>query len=371
MIQKIQLISIFFLTLFTAQSQDQISLTEEDEKLLDSLCQSHLEDTRMPGMAIGVIGKGRVLYAKGFGVKKLGSRDAITSQSIFHMASVSKTFVATAIAQLISEGKIDLNDRITEHLPYFELRDARFKEITIKHLITHTSGIPDVANYHWRKPKYDDDALENYVKGLKRKRLNFAPGRKFKYSNTGFNVLGDLISKVSGMSFEDYMTERIFRPIGMSSSTFYQPEVSKELATSPHVKRLKIKTSKVYPYNREHVPSGTLNSNVEDMLKYALTYLQKGSIENEQVFEEHAYSLLTTPLSETSYGLDIGLSWFINKNKRKGMISHGGQDTGYLCYLYIDPAKSWALVILYNGDWKIPFARQIFDTTYEFASKYE
>ncbi|MEM9326901.1 MAG: serine hydrolase domain-containing protein [Bacteroidota bacterium] len=368
-------IAILLISSLTIWAQPVIDLSASDEALLDSLCQVHVAEGQLPGFAVGIVSKGKVLYAKGFGVKNLDTKDPVTTSSIFHLASISKTFVGTGIAQLVEKGKIDLDDPVTKYLPYFQLKDPRYKDITIRHLVTHSAGVPDVMNYHWNKPKYDDEALEGQVRSLKSKGLNFEPGTDFKYSNNGFEVLGDVIAKASGMSFEDYMKTQIMTPIGMSNSTFFKPDVPQELATSPHIKRAKMKVSDVYPYNREHAPSSTLNANIDEMVKYALAYLNKGSYDGKAIFSEATYELLTTRQREFDEVRGIGVSWFVGPASWRGddgiRIQHSGGDRGYRSWIGILPEKSWAMITLYNCDWKIPPTDAIFDTAYEMAERYD
>src|SRR5216684_2651713 len=129
-----------------------------------------------------------VVHAKGFGVKHLETREPVTATSLFHLASVSKPFVATAIMQLAEQGKLDL-----------------------------------------------DTPLERYLRRLGNASLLFAPGERFAYSNIAYEVLGDLIAKLSGHSFEEYMRRQLLRPLGMSTSTFLKHEVPAELGVTPHV----------------------------------------------------------------------------------------------------------------------------------------
>src|SRR5439155_7542327 len=137
---------------------------------------------------------GKLIYAKGFGLAKLGSNTSIATQSLFHMASVTNTSVATATMQLVEQGKIDLDAPVTKYLPYFKLDDDRFGQIKIRQMLSHTSGIPDVTDYHWDKPEYDAGALERFVRSLANQKLVFGPGEKFAYSNTAYEVLGDVIA---------------------------------------------------------------------------------------------------------------------------------------------------------------------------------
>lgn len=369
------LFNLLFITTSVVFAQERIELTPSDEALLDSLCEVHLTESKIPGIAVGIVSKGKVLYAKGFGVKNIDTQDAVTIQSNFHLASISKTFVATAIAQLVEAEKIKLEDPVTQYLPYFQLKDLRYKDITIKHLVTHTAGVPDVLGYGWNKPKHGEEALEKYVRKLKKRGIKFTPGSDWSYSNNGFEVLGDVIAKASGMSFEQYIKTQIFEPLDMDQTSFIRSEIQEKNATSPHVKRPGIKVSKIYPYNREHAPSSTLNSNVEDMLHYALMYLNKGEFKGQRLFSEKTYELITTEHWSFNEEYGVGLSWFMGPaswRKNDGRrITHSGQDTGYQSWLGILPEKSWAMIVLYNGDWKIPKSDAIFDAAYEIAEKYD
>ena len=171
------------------------TLTEKIEPLIEQTMKSY----DVPGLALAVAKDGKIVYAKGFGVKDLRSREPITPDSLFHMASVSKTFVATAIVQLLEQGKIQLDDPVRTYLPYFQLKDPRFKQITIRHLLTHTAGLPylenENRNFDWDRPEYDSGALERYVRRLHEVKMIAAPGEQFSYSDMGFEILGDVIAK--------------------------------------------------------------------------------------------------------------------------------------------------------------------------------
>ena len=163
---------------------------------LEPKIKEEIQQGRVPGFAIGVVRNGKLIFAKGFGVAKLGVNTPITSKSLFHMASVTKTFVATAVMQLVEKGKIDLDAPLIRYLPYFRLNDERYRTITIRQMLSHTSGIPDTVNYNWDKPEYDAGALERFVRSIADQKLVFAPGEKFAYSNTAYEILGDVIAKV-------------------------------------------------------------------------------------------------------------------------------------------------------------------------------
>src|SRR5262249_1167333 len=156
-------------------------------------------------LAIGIVAEGRVQYAQGFGSTMMGDDShPITSRTLFHLGSITKPFVATAVMQLVERNKVDLDAPICTYLPYFILDDSRAESITVRQLLTHTSGMPDVADYGWNRPRYDNNALEHYVRSIRDQTLRWAPGSQFGYSNVAYEVLGDLVAKASNVTFEEY-----------------------------------------------------------------------------------------------------------------------------------------------------------------------
>lgn len=235
---------------------------------LEPVIKQLIEKSDTPGFAIAVVENQKVVYAAGFGVRNLKDRSKpITPRSLFHMASVTKPFVATSIMQLWERGKINLDDPVSKYLSYFRLKDDRSKTITVRQMLSHVSGMPDVEDYEWDKPQYDAGALERYVRSLSTHSLIAGPGARFQYSNMAYEVLGDVIAKVSGESFEDYVRRHILEHLGMKSSTLLVKQADPELLTTPHVydDSYDVAVSPVFPYNRMHAPSSTLYSNVLDM----------------------------------------------------------------------------------------------------------
>jgi CubicO group peptidase (beta-lactamase class C family) len=202
---------------------------------LQPAIEQFIQRQEIPGLAIAVVQSNRVVYAHAFGVKNLARKDdPMTTRSLFHMASITKPFVATSIMQLVENGKIDLAAPVVTYLPYFRMADDRHKTISVRQMVTHTSGMPDVEDYEWAKPQYDDAALERYVRSLSDRRLLFAPGEKFRYSNMAFEILGDVVSKVSGESFDDYVQHQILTPLRMNDSTLFVKQANPRLLTWGH-----------------------------------------------------------------------------------------------------------------------------------------
>ena len=342
-------LSVVMLCVLFGCQQNSTDTTSKTQKL-DQLVLDIKNCFDTPGLAVGVLKDGKVFYKGAHGVRDLDGNDPLTTESVFHMASVSKPFVATCVVQLIEQGKIDLDEKLTHYLPYFTMADERYKDITIRHMLIHTSGIPNVKDYEWDKPQYDDGAAERYTRWHASLKLDFTPGEKQSYSNAAFDILVDVIAKASGMPFEAYVKQHIFDPVGMINSTFYHPEVPKNIATKGHGlgDSLDIVVNDVYPYNRRHAGSSTLNSNVDDMLLWAEVNLNKGIINGKRIYSEASYDLLTSSqwkFSDTSYG---GLSWFVSKFNGDTKVAHSGGDTGFRSYFAFIPEKKSAIVLMAN-----------------------
>ncbi len=318
----------------------------------DSLLLVQKESWDLPGLALGIIKNDEIVYAQAFGVQGIDTNAPLTVRSVFHMASVSKPFVATAIMQLVEDGKVELDGRLIDYVPYFEMADERYKTITIRQILNHTSGIPDVEDYEWHKPQYDDRAAERYARSFVDVYLDFDPGTQYSYSNAAFDILANVISEASGMTFEEYMKKNIFEPTGMKNSTFFKPEVPEELVTKPHVlgDSFQIAISKVYPYNRRHAPSSTLHSNVEDMMKWARVNLNRGVINGNRIYSESSYDLLTHAQVKAKGRDSVCLSWFVNRVGNYRVLNHGGADDGYLTDFAFIPGMNAALVMMANND---------------------
>lgn len=305
----------------------------------------------LPGFSIGIVKDNEIVYARGFGYKNIDTKKPVTTTTLFHMASISKPFVATAVMQLVEQGKIDLEAPVTTYLPYFKLDDERYKAITIQQMLSHVSGMPDVEDYEWDNPKYDEGALERYVRSLADKKMRFDPGKRYAYSNMAFECLGDVIAKVSGISFADYEKKYVLDPSGMKESTFLKPENLPENWASGHLRTVRTLAWEGYPYNRMHGPSSTLHSNVIEMCSWAIINMKRGSLAGQKILEPASYDLLWKPwfkIGREDSGNAVGLSWMLGNHRGEKIISHGGGDTGFNSYLILVPERSSAVVVMCN-----------------------
>lgn len=327
-------------------------IVKNEDKSFDEIgtfLQSLVDTGGIPGIAIAITNGHDIVYSKGFGITNVDTKEKLEPYHTFHIASISKTFTATAVMQLYEKGKIDIDKPLITYLPYFKLKDDRYKNITIKQMLNHTSGMPDVNDYEWEKAISDEGAAERYTRSLVDSILISTPGTEYHYSNIAFDIMADLIAKVSGVSFEQYVKENILKPLEMNESSFYYPEIKKSLRTSPHIGNPP-KVSPVYPYNRMHAPSSTLNTNVLEMSHWAIANMNGGKYKGNQILSPTTHSMMMTPTFTTNKErkVSIGLSWFMYSYKGVTNYEHGGSDDGYRSLLTLIPEKQIGIIILCN-----------------------
>jgi CubicO group peptidase (beta-lactamase class C family) len=376
--------------------REKLVLNEESAGKLDDYLNKALVNYDLPGLAIGVRkwpdggtdgaaggdndagaeGKGAFgsvgafAYRNAAGYRDWIEKKPLLPEHIFHMGSVTKLFVGVSVMQLWERGLLRLDGPLTDCLPWFRMKDERYREITIRRLLSHTSGMPDVEDYGWDRPETDKGALERYVHSaeVRNARLLWAPGEgRFAYSNMGYEILGAVIAAVSGTSFEDYVAKHIFEPLGMKDSTLlsyergiYDAEGPDENLCAPHGKNEKKEIVKLdhFPYNRAHGPSSTLTANIIDLEKWAGAHL-KHSLLKEETYGPAWEKQALVP----NNGEHICLSWFRREQNGYVFYGHEGTDDGFRASFWICPELMLSIMVCSNlsGAPTKKINKQIFD----------
>ncbi|MDR1571322.1 MAG: beta-lactamase family protein [Clostridiales Family XIII bacterium] len=348
---------------------------------IDEFIGKALYNLDLPGLAIGVsVGAGSPAPSAGTrheaaaGYLDMPEGIPLRTDSIFHMASVSKLFVSTGILMLMERGLLDLDAPVAGYLPWMRMDDPRFARVTARQLLSHTAGMPDVEDYAWDAPEFDRGALKRYLCSpeVVGARLLWEPGDgRFRYSNMGYELLGALASELSGLDFESFMEDGLMRPADMASSTFLTfrrglgrrphgsgPPGEREAALglglaalreagvcSPHFKdadRL-IARERRFPYNRAHAPSSTLTSSLGDMLIWGDAHLRRGLLRPETYAEAWAARALVP-----NNGEGIGLGWFIREQGGHRLYGHEGTDDGFRASFWICPDLDLQIAVMSN-----------------------
>jgi len=301
-----------------------------------------LEKIRMqndiPAMAVAIISSGEVTYIKGFGFIDDDKMKSATKTSLFRVASISKLFTAQAIMQLIEGKKLELNDNVSQYISTFENTD-----ITIKQLLTHSSGLSDAIKPVKLDAKRSQPA---YLRSVQQTAVNNLGNKTFEYSDTGFNILGGVISAVSGIKYEKYVVENILMPAGMIKSNYFNG-FNGHFAEAPPTKNGKlIKEKKQRPYDLSFNPSEGLVANVYDLsLWLKLTLANDHSILKKQTYKD-----MLKPQIKTVWGeIYMGLGWQVYKKDGVNIARHPGSIRGYKSLIITYPESEDAIILLTNS----------------------
>lgn len=304
------------------------------------------------GLAIGITKGDDIIYAKTFGYANIETQELADFNTVFHIASVSKPFTAAAVVKLVQDGKLELSDPLVKYIPEFKMKGEGYKNITIQHILTHTSGIPrHVSSNDWLQPKTSPEAMEENLDNVKNFELDFEPGSQFSYSNSAFDILGIVISRASGMYYPDYVKTHILRPLEMNHSEFFKPVDSlPKTWAKPYSYGLTTQEWTPYPYTEKYFPSSGLQATLLDMCQWGMLYTGKGTYQNTTIFDAAHFEMLTSPYEDTPWGEQIGLSWFLQSYLEKPIIMHTGNDTGFEAMFYIFPEEEVSIVVMANRD---------------------
>ena len=295
-----------------------------------------------PGASVAVAQDGKIIYSNGYGHANLEYDIHNTPQTVFHIASVSKQFTAFSIAMLHDQGKLSVDDDIRKYLP--EIYDFG-TPITIRQLIYHTSGLRDQWNLlvmaGWRM---DDVITKDQVMRLisRQHELNFKPGDQHNYCNTGYTLMAEIVSRVSGKSFPDWTKENIFDPLGMKDTQFYHDheKIVPNRAYSYHMGSDGYKKS-VLSY--ANVGATSLFTTVEDLSKWAMNFedTKVGNSKIMAMMEERG-------ILNNGDTIDYAFGQAISKYKGLKTVSHGGGDAGYRTYLLRFPEQRFSVSVFSN-----------------------
>ena len=319
---------------------------------VESFVQDEMAAQRVPGLALGIVEGNRIAYIRGFG-KADDSGRAVTPQTPFIIGSVAKSFTALAIMQLVEANKIELDAPVQRYLPWFRVADEKASaEITVRHLLNHTSGISTKTGRSYQgNDDTSDSALEKAVRKLKSAELTAPVGSKHQYSTINYSVLGLIVQTVAGQSYESYVQAKIFDPLQMRGS--YTSEAAAQpagLATGYNYWFGRPRAADL-AYNRSILPAGYLISSAEDMTHYLVSQLNGGRYRGTSVLSPAGTSELhrpavPTPAEDTSYGM----GWFVGPLNDIPVIHHQGETFNYHSNVVLIPQSRKAVVVLMNAE---------------------
>lgn len=330
---------------------------------LDALAARVLKEFEVPGLAVAIVKDGKVVLAKGYGVRKLGDPAPVDENTLFGIASNTKAFTAAALAMLVDEGRITWDDQVVKHLPAFQLYDPYVtREMTIRDLLTHRSGLGlGAGDLLWWPPT--DYSREEIIRRFRYVRPATSFRSRYAYDNVLYMIAGQVVAAVAGKSWDDFIKERIFDPLGMTTSnTTVAAFASSRDAAAPHAK-VEGRLQTVTPMALENVgPAGAINSSVAEMAKWLIAQLNRGQIGGgRRLFGERRsremWSAQTiTPLGEPPAHLSAlranfsayGLGWGLTEYRGLKTVSHTGGLLGFVSRVTLVPDLNLGVVVLTN-----------------------
>lgn len=318
-------------------------------------------EKEIPGVAFGLIHNGKLIYASGLGERVLGSHTKPSAETVFRIASMSKSFTATAILKLRDKGLLQLDTPITTYLPWtatISLPQGS-APITIRDLLTMGAGLPTDDPWGDRQESLPLNEFDEMVKGGLTFNRNVNTG--FEYSNLSYALLGRVISVVSGEKFESFMENEIFSPLGMQASTYFTDAVSDEVRAVGYVKFAGGVTPEPVTTHGAFTPMGGLHSSVSDLAKWVATY-QSGRAE-EQTPYRHAQSVLAKAFDDCPERIVVnsyGFGLFVSDDAKLGrFVHHSGGYPGFGSHMRWHQESGLGIIALGN----VTYAPMIFACT--------
>ena len=324
----------------------------------DDYVNKAMKEWEVPGIAVAIIKGDQIVLAKGYGVRKLGDPTPVDERTLFAIGSSSKAFTAASVAMLVDGGKVKWDDPVTKYLPEFEMYDPYVtRELTVRDLLTHRSGLQR-GDFLWYGTELDRDEILKRTRYLK---PSWSLRSTFGYQNLMYLAAGQLVSRVSGKTWDEFIRERFFVPLGMtaSSTSINELKTANNVAT-PHSK-IEDKVTVIPWRNIDNIaPAGSINSNVVEMAQWVRLQLGEGTYQGQKLFgaaqakEMHAAQTVIRfepPYSmfyPEAHFLNYGLGWFLSDYCGRKVVEHGGAIDGMRAQVAMIPEEKLGLVVLSN-----------------------
>ena len=295
---------------------------------VDEYVRSEMQAQQIPGVALAVVKDGKVVLARGYGLANVEHQVPVKPETIFQSGSTGKQFTATAVMMLVEEGKLSLEDKITKH---FTDAPEAWRDITVRHLLTHTSGMTDYPPEFDLRRDYTEDELFQRIKTIP---LAFQPGEKWSYSNLGYVTLGILIRKVSGLFYGDFLQERVFKPLEMSTARIInEADIVPNRAAGYRLVKGQLKNQNWVSPSMNTTADGALYLTIYDMAKW------DAALYTDKLLKRSTLEQMWTPVKLSNGKTHpYGFGWMLGEVRGHRIIEHGGSWQGFKAQItrYVD-----------------------------------
>lgn len=336
-------------------------------EMLTAWTESKMAYDGQPGISMAIVYDQELVWSKGFGFADVNKKRPATEDTLYRIASITKLFTNTAVLHLRDDGKLQLDDPITKHLPWFNIQN-KFPDappITIRHLLTHTSGLPREAAFpYWTDNEFP--TFEQIKEALVGQETPFPTETTFKYSNLALSLAGEIVTIVSGIDYTDYVQQFILDPLGMKDTLVNSPDPRNSRLATGYGRRMPDGSRAISPFTdgKGITPAGNMTTSVKDLAKFAMLQFRDGLAGGEQILrgstlrEMHHVQWLSP-----DWVTGIGLGFFSQRLKGTTITGHGGAVLGYRTLLRMSLTEKIATIVFMNADDGKPllFADKVFE----------
>lgn len=336
-------------------------------QLVETWINSELEYHNLPGLSVGIVFDQDLIWSKGFGFGDVDKKTLMSPQTIFRIASVTKLFTCMAIMQLRDQEKLQLDDPVEKYLSWFKIKN-RFPDaptITIRQLMTHTSGLPREAAFpYWTDHKFP--TLDQIMESLPHQETTYPSETRWKYSNLGMAILGQMVVATSGEDYGAYIQKHILKPLEMNNTSVYLTNEQRKQIATGYGRRLPDGTRQsmeITDYNGIS-PAASISSNVEDLAKFVSLQFSDGNLEGKQILKGSTLrEMQRVHWLQPSWKSGWGLGFSVWQRDEKTFVGHGGWVAGYRTQLLLCPEDKIGVIVMSNAEDGSPsfFANKIFD----------
>lgn len=354
---------------FNAVAAPSLDDPEAVETFIDGIVLPAMKANNSPAGTIAIMHNGELLFAKGYGFQDVDKQIPVDpSTTLFRPGSVSKLFTWVAVMQLVEQGKIDLDTDVNTYLTNFQIKDTFEQPITMRHVMTHTAGFEDGAvGYLIIDDPERIIPLDESMKRYEPKRVN-PPGAQTAYSNYATAIAGLIVANISGLSFQDYIQQNIFDPLGMQHSSFYEP--LPEALDATMAKSYTIEAGKYVEKPFEIIsnfgPAGAQSATSTDMVKFAQAILNGGELNGQRILKEATVKeMLTRNFSHDDRLVGMALGFYEGDYEGTRVMGHGGDTAYFHSFLGVDETHQLAFFTSFAGGGGSAVRSLVFPAFYE------
>ena len=340
--------TVMFLPLIPAEVEASSPLSETDFRIIDAYIETQLKEANIPGAVLVIVEGNQIAHVRGFGIAGPDGQP-VTAETGFFLGSVSKSFTALAIMQLVEAGQIELDAPVQKYLPWCRVGDPESSgQMRVRHLLNHTSGFSTYAGRtHFTDSDMSDEAIQRRVRALRKVKLTAPVGKVFQYSNANYAVLGAIIESASGQRYEDYIQEHIFDPLNMTKSYTSEEQAKQHnLATGYRYWFGQPIPATNIPYPRGDIAAAYLISCAQDMGHYLLALMNGGTLGDTRILSANGVSKLHTPENKNLY---YAMGWFVGQINSTRKLGHTGITPNSCAGIGIFPERQRGFALLINA----------------------